>query len=234
MCGSPPDTRALFHIEQPLCSVCMVPGLLTLKPHSCFFLGTFKCSQTSLQMWAQMMFSYLQSLGAPSSACFTMPWKSASNQFSALPQSGSVDYWQQVLFSKITDCLHVVPTTNWTSRICQKHSCSPPTQSAGWTWTLITHHLYTIHIFLSFLRPPAHESVLVSIATGLVPPSLDVVSSPLALHNNTVYSEGEMAPALSNEPTTDDVCVSGFGHSPQQTTTRQQGLTRQKYYPIKV
>lgn len=75
MCGSLSDTRALVHIEQPLCTACMVPGLLTLKPCSCFFLGTFKCSQTSLQMWAQMMFFYLQSLGAASSACFTMPWK---------------------------------------------------------------------------------------------------------------------------------------------------------------
>ncbi len=188
MCGSPSDTRAPVHIEQPLCTVCMVPGPLTLKPCSGFFLGAFKCSQTSLQMWTQMMFFYLQPLGAASSACFTMPWKSTSNQFSPLPQSGSVDYWQQVLFSKITDCLHVVPTTNWTSRIRQKHSCSPPTQSAGWTWTLITHHLYTNRIFLSFLRPPPYESVLVSIATGLVPPSFAVVSSPPVLYNNTVYS----------------------------------------------
>lgn len=60
-------------------------------------------------------------LGAASSACFTMPWKSASNQFSLLSQSGSVDYWQQGSYFfcawKITDCLHVVPTTNWTSRV---------------------------------------------------------------------------------------------------------------------
>lgn len=60
-----------------------------------FLSGSF---QTSLLMWAQLMCVYLQSLGAASPACFTMSWKSVSNQFSPLSQSGSADYWQQVLF----------------------------------------------------------------------------------------------------------------------------------------
>lgn len=41
----------------------MVPGLLTLKPRSCFLLGTFKSSPTPhYPRGAQMMFVYLQSL----------------------------------------------------------------------------------------------------------------------------------------------------------------------------
>ncbi len=42
MCGSLSDTRALVHTEQPLCTVSMVPVLLTLKPCSWFSLGTFR------------------------------------------------------------------------------------------------------------------------------------------------------------------------------------------------
>lgn len=120
--------------------------------------------------------------GAASSACFTKPWKKWASKPKPkwewrLLAAGSFFFF----FSRITDCLHVVPTTNWTSRICQKHSCSPPTHSEGWTWTLITHHFCSNRVFVGFRRPPTRESLLVSIATGLVPPSSDVLSSPPAL-----------------------------------------------------
>lgn len=127
---------------------------------------------------------------------------------------------------KITDFLHVVPTRNWTSRVGQKHSCSPPTQSAGWTWTLITHRLCTSHIFLSFLRPQTHESVPVSIATCLVPPSFDVVSSPPVLYC-LLFSVGEMAPLLPNNPRL--LIFVSVTSILFLTTTRQHGQTRQIY-----
>lgn len=44
VCGFPSDTQALVHTEQLLCTVYMLPGLLTLRLSSCFFLGTFKPS----------------------------------------------------------------------------------------------------------------------------------------------------------------------------------------------
>lgn len=137
--------------------VCGVLQLLTLKTCSCSLLETFRCSTP---MCAQMIcvYAYLQSLHAASSACFTMLWKSVSNQFSPPSQSGGVDYWQQVVFGKkrfkkIADCFHVVPTTIWMPEVHQKHSFSPPTHSAGWTWTLISRPFVKIHMFLSFSGP---------------------------------------------------------------------------------
>lgn len=117
--------------------------------------------------------------------------KSVRSQLALLFQSGMVHHWQT------TDCLYVVPTTNWTSRVRQKHCCSPPTQrvGAGWTSTITAF----LQIIYSFLRPPTHESVLVSIATCLLPPWFDVLSSPSVLYNKPVYSthEGEKVPLLS-------------------------------------
>lgn len=186
------------HIEKPLCTVCMVPGLLTLKPCSCFSLGTCECSQTSLPMWAQMMFvfAYLQSLGAASSACFTTPWKGVSNQFSPLSQSGSVDYWQQVLifFQKDSQIAFMLfqqqtelPGSARNTPALHQHRAR--VELGHLSLTAFVQIIYSC----SFLRPPTRESVLVSIATCLVPPSFDVVSSPPVL-SCLLDSEGEMAP----------------------------------------
>lgn len=98
MCDSWSDKWAPVNRFACLC-VCGVLQLLTLQTCSCSLLETFRCSTP---MWAQMIcvYAYLQSLHAASSACFTMLWKSVSNQFSPLSQSGGVDYWQQVVFGK--------------------------------------------------------------------------------------------------------------------------------------
>lgn len=134
MCGSSFDTQALVHIEQPLCAVWMVPGQLPLKPCSCFFLGTFKSSQTLLPMWAQMMFVWSAIIRCSIICMFYNALRKCEQSiFSAVSKWECRLLAAGYFFSKITDCLHVVPTTttNWTSRICQKHSCSPPTQSGG-------------------------------------------------------------------------------------------------------
>lgn len=151
-----------------------------------------------------------------------MPWESVSNQFSPLSQSGSVDYWQQAIFFRKSQIAYMLFQQQQQTELLGSARNAPALhqhRAVGWTWTLITHHLCANHIFLSFFRPPTHESVLVSIATGLVPPSFALVSSPPLLHKNPAYSAQRVKWLLSNKPTTDDVSVSDLGHIPQQTTT---------------
>lgn len=120
-----------------------------------------------------------------------MPWESVSNQFSPLSQSGSVDYWQQAIFFRKSQIAYMLFQQQQQTELLGSARNAPALhqhRAVGWTWTLITHHLCANHIFLSFFRPPTHESVLVSIATGLVPPSFALVSSPPLLHKNPAYS----------------------------------------------
>lgn len=156
--------------------VCGVLQLLTLKTCSCSLLETFRCSTP---MCAQMIcvYAYLQSLHAASSACFTMLWKSVSNQFSPPSQSGGVDYWQQVVFGKkrfkknrrLLSCCSNNNLNAW----------GPPEALLLSTNTQCWLNLDTYQSALcknshvpELLGTSNHESVLVSIATCLVPPSL--------------------------------------------------------------
>lgn len=177
MCGSPSDTRALVHIEQPLCTVYTVPRAAYIKTLLMFLSGKLQMF-TNIITHVSTNYVCLSAVIRCSIICmFHNILKKCRQSISFAVSKWAWRLLAADSFSKITDCLHVVPTSNWTSRICQEHSCSPPTQTMGWTWTLITHHLCTSHIFLSCLRPPTHKSVLVSIETGLVPPPFAVVSN---------------------------------------------------------
>lgn len=148
-----------------------------------------------------------------------------------LSQSGSIDYWQQVLFfffkkSQIAFVLFQqqteLPGSARNTTALHQHRAQGELGRSS-----LTTFLQTTYSWASS-DPPTHESVLVSIATGLAPPSFDVVSS--VLHTDPVYSEDEMTSLLSNELMNDDVCVSDFGLFFFQTTTTNKVETWSHHY----
>lgn len=114
------------HLQPCVTSHLMHEHWFTLKPCSWFSLATFKSSPTSLPIWAQMMFVYLQTRRAESSARFAKPRKSrVSNQFSPLSPSGRADLLQ-VLSQKL---LIAVMSFQWQTQIPGSARNSPALHS---------------------------------------------------------------------------------------------------------
>lgn len=133
----------------------------TLEPLCClnvprmlfffFFLGIFEFSAKLLLMWAQIMFVCLEKWGARPSVTKAWKWMWASSK------------QESRFISKAESCHHATSTTNLISMLGQK-------PHVNYYSTLNKLHSPE----LSEIPEP---SVLVSIATILMPPSFDAVSS---------------------------------------------------------
>lgn len=128
-------------IKKPLCTVCVVPELLTLKPCSWCrsFLGSCKWSRTSWPMWAQMTLAsaYLYDEEAPHqvhvSQCLEKVW---ATYFLRCLKVGVEVIGSRFFFYFFNKNKSQIEFMLFQQKDDQKLSCSPPTH---WTWTLITH-----------------------------------------------------------------------------------------------